>query len=295
MKVVALVLALLGVVFPALAEDKLPAGVAARMGEAEVRLEEIKALLDAAAPEVRAQLQQSSADLNNLVRTVLLRKVLAAEARSKAWDKRPEVVAQMDQARDQALVNSYLLALTRPPESYPSEAEVRSAYEQNTAAFAVPRQVRLSQIFVQAPPESDKAAFAKAQAKVNDLSEKARRKGADFPALAKASSEHAESAAKGGDMGWLAEASLIAELRDAAASLKKGEVSAAVRSPQGWHLVRLDDVKEKTIRPLAEVQDQLVQALRARRTQETQQAYLTFLSNKTPLSLNESELARLVK
>ncbi len=288
------VLGVLAVSGAAVSQDKLPPGVLAKMGDVELRVDELKAILDAAGPDAKNQLAQQPAEVNRIVRTELLRKALAAEARGKAWDKRPEVLAQMDRAREQVLVSSYMNSVSRPPESYPSEADIRAAYDQSQNTFVVPKQYRLQQIFVLAPPETDKAAYAKAQAKVNDLSEKARKRGADFAALAKASSEHAESAAKGGDMGWVAEGSLIPELRDPVSTLKKGDVSAPVKTAQGWHILRLEDAREKGVRPLPEVRDQIASALRLRRAQETEAAYITFMTNKTPVNINEQELGKVV-
>ena len=276
------------------AAEKLPAGVVAKMGEVELKTEELRMMVDGLPPEARAQVAaQPQEMLNRLIRTEVLRRALAAEARSKGWDRRPDVIAQMERAREQMLVSSYMNSVARPPESFPSDAEVKAAYDQNPASFAVPKQYRLGQIFVLAPPESDKAAFQKAQAKVTDLVSKARAKGADFAALAKANSDHSESAAKGGDMGWVAEANLLPELRESVSTLKKGETSAAIRSPQGWHIVRLEDSRDRSVKPLPEVKEQIAGALRARKAQETEQAYLTFMTNKTPVNLNDAELAKL--
>jgi peptidylprolyl isomerase len=279
---------------PAFAAEKLPPGVIAKMGDIELKADELKSILDALPPDAKAQLAQSPQEMNRIVRTEMLRRSLAAEARAKGWDKRPEVVTQMDRAREQVLVSSYMNGLARPPESYPSEAEIKAAYEQNAATFAVPKQYRISQIFVLAPPESDKAAFTRAQTTANDLAAKVRARNADFAAIAKASSEHAESAAKGGDMGWIAEDNLIPELREPVAAAKKGMIVGPIKGARGWHVVRLDDVKEASTRPLAEVRDQLVAALRLRKAQETEQAYLTFMTNKNPVNLNDAEVTRLL-
>lgn len=280
---------------PALSADNLPAGVAARMGDAEIRLDELRGIIDGLTPEARAQLVRNPAELQRFLRAEALRRLLAVEARGKGWDKRAEVTALLDRVREQALASSYLSSITRPPEGFPSEAEIKTAYEQNQATFTVPRQFMLSQIFVVAPPESDKAAFEKARARANDLAAKAKARGADFAALARANSEHAESATRGGDMGWLSEANLLPELREPVGALKKGEPTGPVKSSQGWHVFRLDDTRDKTVRPLAEVRDQLTAALRQRKAQDTEQAYLNFMSNKNPLNLNTGEITRLLE
>jgi peptidylprolyl isomerase len=279
---------------PAVAADKLPAGVVARMGEIDLKTDELKLLVDALPPEGRAQLAANPGDLNRVIRTEMIRRSLAAEARAKGWDKRPEVVTQMDRAREQALVSTYMNSVARAPDTFPSDVEIKAAYDQNSASFATPKQYRLSQLFVLAPPETDKAGFSKALAKATDLADRAKKKGADFAALAKASSEHADSAAKGGDMGFVAEANLLPELREPVAALKKGDIAGPVKSASGWHVMRLDDVREKGLRPLSEVREQIVSALRLRRAQETEQAYLTFMTNKNPVSVNDAELPKLL-
>jgi peptidylprolyl isomerase len=286
--------ALMLVAAPVLANEKLPAGVVAKMGDIEMRAEELRPLIETLPPEAKAQLAQNPTELQRIIRTEVLRKALAVEARGKGWDKRPEVVSQMERAREQALVATYMNNIARPPEAYPSEAEVKVAYDQSQAAFTVPKQYRLSQIFVLAPPEADKAALEKARAKANDLAGKARAKGTDFAALAKGGSDHADSAARGGDMGWVADANLLPELREPVAAMKKGDVVGPIKAAQGWHVVRLDDTREKGVRPLAEVRDQIAGSLRMRKAQETEQAYLTFMTNKNPVNLNDAELNRLL-
>ena len=278
---------------PAFAADKPLAGVVARMGEVELRADELRAILESLPPEAKVQLATAPQELARIIRLEVLRRSLAAEARGKGWDKRPEVVSQMERAREQMLVATYMNNVARPPEGFPSDAEVKAAYDQNAASFAVPKQYRLSQLFVLTPADADKAMVTKAQAKAADLATKAKAKGADFGALAKTASEHADSAAKGGDMGWVAENALIPELREPVSRMAKGEIAGPIRSPQGWHVVRLDDVREKSMRPLAEVRDQIAAAMRMRKAQETEQAYLTFMTNKTPVNINEAELAKL--
>ena len=76
-------------------------------------------------------------------------------------------------------------------------------------------------------------------------------------------------------------------------AMKKGDVSGPIKTAQGWHVIRLEDVREKGVRPLTEVRDQISNALRLRRAQETEQAYLTFMTNKTPVNINEAELTKL--
>lgn len=293
MKRVLMLVCLMGMSTWALAQEKLPAGVVAKMGDVELKAEEIKAALDALSSDQRAQVAAQPQELGKVIRVEMIRRVLAIEARSKGWDKRPDAMLQMDRAREQALVAHYMGSLVKAPDGFPSDAEIKTAYEQNAASFTLPKQYRVSQIFVLAPPETDKAAFTKAQNKANDVAAQARKRPEDFATLARANSEHSESAQKGGEMGWIQEANLIPELRSPVSTMRKGEVSAAVRGALGWHIVKLDELKDRAVRPLAEVREQIIVALRARKAQENEQAYITLMNNKTPVQVNDTELQKL--
>ena len=115
----------------------------------------------------------------------------------------------------------------------------------------------------------------------------------DFGQLAKEQSEDAESAAKGGDMGFLPDDRLLPGIAAAVRGMKVGEVVGPVKSPQGLHFLKLIEKKEGTTPALAEVRDRLVAAMRARRAEELQQAYLNELGTKLAITVNQIELAKL--
>jgi hypothetical protein len=120
--------------------------VVAAFGKAELHASELRKLLAAQPSAVRDQATASPAALERIVRTEMFRRALAAEARAKGWDKRPEALERMELAREQALVSSYVDGLARPAADFPSDKEVREAYEANKAEFTVPRQFRVAQI-----------------------------------------------------------------------------------------------------------------------------------------------------
>ena len=67
--------------------------------------------------------------------------------------------------------------------------------------------------------------------------------GADFSEMAKKHSEDS-TAEEGGDLGWFGEGSMVPSFEAAAFALEKGQTSKKpVRTPFGWHLIRLDDKK----------------------------------------------------
>ena len=251
-----------------------PAEVIVRMGDLSLTRAEVQQLADANPAEAR-----SAVALERLVRTEIIRRAVAAEARRQGFDKRPEVAARMEQAARQALVTAYVNDLSRPPETFPSEEQLRQAYEANKAALQTPRQYRLSQIYVAGTDDT-------ARKRAEDLAREVRRRGADFAAVARRASQHAASAAQGGDMGWLAEADLQPAVREAVEKASKGDIVGPVQGPEGWHVLRVADRKEPEAASFEQVRDSLRNTLRLRRAAEIEAAYLDGLLARTPVTVN---------
>lgn len=260
--------------------------VLAKFGTVEVRASDLRRLLQGQDPAARDELLRSPAALDRLLRTEAFKRALAGEARAKGWDKRAEVVAELERARDQALVQSYVNSLVRPPADFPGDAELRKAYDAAKDQLSRPREWRVAQIFIA-------AATADGEKKAADLARRAKAPGADFGALARQGSEHAESAARGGEIGWLPEGQTLPEVARALAAMRPGETGDPVRSASGWHVLRLLEERPAAPRPFAEVREVLVAALRARRAQENEAKYFDDMLAKNPIAVNEVALVRL--
>jgi len=83
------------------------------------------------------------------------------------------------------------------------------------------------------------------------------RAGANFEELARASSEDEGSAANGGDLGCFPPGRMVRQFDDAVFSLEPGQVSDLVRTSFGYHIIRLDSLKEETTLPLAQVKERI--------------------------------------
>lgn len=267
--------------------------VIARLGTAEFHAADFANFVRLLDPELRKKAMADPAVMNRLIGLELARIAVLNEVKAKSWQQRPEVMRQIERARDDVLVNSYLASVSSLPKDFPSAADIQSAYDLNRDSFMVPRQYRLEQIFVAVPMGADKEAEDAAKRKAGDLTAKARAANAKFEDIARASSDHKSSAAKGGDMGWATPEQIVPEIRKEVAGMSVGEVSDPIRSAAGWHIVRLVATKPAAPRPLAEVKDTLVTMLRQRMSKESQQAYVARLLEKNPVAVNEAALRKL--
>lgn len=268
--------------------------IVGKLGASELTAAEAKKIVDAQSTQAKLQLAASQANLDRFVRLELVREVVLAEALSAGWDKRPEVLEAIHQAKERIVTAAYMNERARPPADFPSDGEIKAFYEANPAQFTTQKQYRIAQIYVSAPDGADPATLAAAKKRADEIAALAR-SGADFGKLAESRSEEAQSAARGGDLGWVAENQLAPEIRAALSALAKNQVSPPVKLRPGWHLVKLLDTKPGSLRPLSEMRDTVVAALRANRTRENAARYVEDVARKTPPVINEAELSKLWK
>jgi parvulin-like peptidyl-prolyl isomerase len=268
--------------------------VIAKVGDNEVRAEDIKPFIEKLPVRDQLLLSKDAAALNEFVRGIIIKQLVYKEALSKKWEQQAQVAAQLDKIRQQAITQSYLQSLSTPPEDFPSQADLQGAYDalKKNNALQVPKQYRLAQIYVACPKGCDKDTEAKAQAKL-DAVVKAVKSG-DFATVAKSQSDDASSAQRGGELGFLAESQIQPEIRSTLSSLSKGATSDPVRMSDGWHVVKVLEVKEPYTATLDEVKGSLANELRNQRAQVLGKSYLAKLLQQNPVTLNEIAVSKLI-
>jgi len=267
-------------------------GVVARVGDLDVNLEEIKGALANLDVRELAAVSRDPALLNQVVRSLLVQRLLYREAVAQKWDQSAEAKAELERLRQSAVTESYLQSVSAPPANWPSDAEVEAAYEANRAALLVPRQHRLAQIFIALPKNADAAASEKAQGRLEAVKKKLDEKQSDFAAIAKVESDEKTSAANGGEIGWLAEGQIQPDIRESAVKLSAGQVSTPVRRDDGWHIIKCLEVKEAFTPTLTQIKPQLVQQMRSEKSKANSQAYLARLLQENPVAINELALSQ---
>ena len=139
-----------------------------------------------------------------------------------------------------------------------NDEDIRKYYDQNPEQF---QEAHVKAIYVAFSPNAGKPpADPKAKKLLTDQQAKTKaeslvaqlKKGADFATLAKANSDDAPSAAKGGDLGVIKRNSgaIPAELKDVIFNLEPGQASDPIRQPAGFYVFRLEKM---TLIPMNDV------------------------------------------
>lgn len=268
-----------------------PGDTIAQGGAITLTATELRALVNALPVADRKLATADATAFEKLVRNEIVNRSVLNEARARGFDKQPDTVAQLDRLRDDALIRLWIASHATAPAAYPSEDEVKAAYESNKQSLVGPTAYRIAQVFISAPDGSDSVKTTAALRKAADLAP--RLATGDFAKLAQEYSEHADSAGKGGDMGYIADNQLAPEVLAAVRALKPGDVVGPVKTAQGLHFFKLLDRKAGAPLTLAEAHDRLAAALRQRRGNELGQSYLAELGGRLAISVNQIELAKL--
>jgi peptidyl-prolyl cis-trans isomerase D len=165
----------------------------------------------------------------------------------------------------------YVLLAPSPQAATVSDAEVDAYYKEHGSEFDEPKRLRIAHVLVRVPPVGGSDAENAAKAKVEDVIKRARA-GEDFGKLAREISEDKASAVQGGDLGFVGPGELVAPFEQAAFALKKGDVSDPVRTPFGYHAIRILDVRDGGKTPLKDVAPKIKAALVAQKSERAAQA-----------------------
>lgn len=282
----------LALLVPVAAQDDK--AIVAKVGDIEVRAGEIRGWLQGLDESQREAAKLQPSLLTEAVRTLLVQRLVLQEADAKKWADRPEVAAKIERQRGSIVAESYLRSVAEPEPGYPSDDDLKKAYDAAGDALMVPRRFRLAQIFIAAPATDDAKAKTAKEAEVAEVKKKLAAAGADFAAIARAHSEEATSAGKGGEIGWLGENVVQSGIRDEIVKLQKGGVSSAIRLPDGWHVVKVLEREEPRKLTFEEVKPRLTEKLREQKAQAASQAYLAKLLRDHPVVINEIELPKVL-
>jgi len=146
-----------------------------------------------------------------------------------------------------------------------SDEDVRAYYDvYRDRRFRIREAVKFSQIYLPAPAEGTSPEDKEAARQQLEEVLKEAREGADFAELAKQHSKD-ESAAQGGDMGFVGKGQLVPALDTALFALETGEVSEVLESAFGLHLLKAVEKQEAGVRELEEAREEIVEALKNER------------------------------
>ncbi len=155
------------------------------------------------------------------------------------------------------------------------EEDIQDYYKTNEAKYLIKKQYKASHILIKSDsplPLGEDLSTEEKEKLLNEADEKTKikaeeilkqiKEGADFGEMAKKHSADTASGNNGGSLGQFSQGMMIPEFEAALDQLKPGELSDPVKSMFGFHIIRLEEMKEGRTKPLEEVQEEIKKTLK---------------------------------
>jgi peptidyl-prolyl cis-trans isomerase C len=197
------------------------------------------------------QVAKSGRPVNDEVRSqikeeVIVREIFMQEAEKRGLAATSDFKAQMELARQTILIRELFADFQK--KNPVTDADLKAEYDKFTAANSG-KEYKARHILVE---KEDEAKSILASLK----------KGEKFEDIAKKMSKDPGSGANGGDLDWANPSNYVPEFSQAMVKLQKGQMTEeAVKSQFGWHIIRVDDVREAKLPAFEELKPQISQQM----------------------------------
>jgi peptidyl-prolyl cis-trans isomerase D len=150
------------------------------------------------------------------------------------------------------------------PEDYEEQVtldqeRLKEHYEIQLDEYRKPERIRARHILLRLEPEASAELEAQVRARAEALVKEAE-EGKDFAELARANSQ-GPSAPQGGDLGFFTRGKMVKPFEEAAFALEEGQMSDLVRTPFGYHIIKVEKREPETVRTFESVKDEILKTL----------------------------------
>lgn len=160
-----------------------------------------------------------------------------------------------------------------------SPGEVNEYYKSHSQEFVQGDRVRLQHILIRSSTRTEEEAKTLAQDLLSQLEA-----GKPFEELAKAHSEGAE-ASEGGEMGWIEKGQLMGEIDEKVFALEKGKLAGPIQSSLGYHIFKVVERDQFSVKPISEVRNQIQDILFKEKLRERLETWMSSLKKNAYISI----------
>jgi peptidyl-prolyl cis-trans isomerase C len=257
-------------------EEELGRKELARINDLSISIEEFRRMSEKQPLEGKMRLLDEKGMRDFLENYVITREVLYQEAKKKGFDKNKEILAKVEDFR-RAMIIDGLIEEVLKGKGETTEEEIQQYYKENKSLFTEPLEIRIRHVVVNSEPVLKEV--------LTRLS-----KGESFEKLASTYNID-RTREDGGSLGYLRRGQLapsFAQFEEAAFSLvKKGDMSEVVRTPYGFHIIQLEEMRGTNLRPLEQVKERIRFYLQAKKRQEAYVNYVKEAKSNAKILINE--------
>jgi peptidyl-prolyl cis-trans isomerase C len=249
--------------------EQLPKNVLAKVGSWSITIDEYKERLVGVKKVMKDFDDKAPGAKEMLLEDIIRQQLLVYEARQQKIDQLQDIQGAVKDFENTLLVQELAGRLTEGIKA--TEQEARDYYNANPDVFVMPVEKQLREIVLPTEAEAKDVYIQVLQ-------------GADFAQTAKDKSK-GKTAAQGGDLGFVAKAPLE-QMQKETEALKKGEVSRVFNGPDGYYIVKVDDVRGGDKKPFDEIKEDLLKGLTLQKQQKAVLDKMSEVAKKINVKVN---------
>lgn len=235
----------------ALAQDSDP--VVARVNGAEIRQSDVQAVEEELGANLPAMPPEQRRDyVIGLIADTLL---VAQAAEKRGAGDTAEFKRRLSFARNRLLSE---ILLDQEAKAATTDEALRKVYAEASKQMSEEKEVRARHILFRVEDPKDEKASAEAEAKVKGVIARLK-KGEDFAKLASELTEDPSGKENGGDLGYFTKDQMVPEFSTVAFKLEPGQISEPVKTAFGWHVLKVEDKRDRPAPDFEKVKDQIEQ------------------------------------
>lgn len=212
----------------------------AKIGSKTLTDAQIKSTLGNMSESQKAQINSDPDIKAKFVDQMVTEELFVQEAEKKGITKDADFRNTLETARRRILAQMFLQKSVEPKLT---DANVKAFFESHKARYSQD-EVHARHVLLKEENEA-REVYSKAKA------------GEDFETLAKKYSKDPSAAQNGGDLGFFTRSRMVPQFADKAFSMKKGEISEPVKSPFGWHVIKVVDTRPGKAVSFDEIKEQV--------------------------------------
>ena len=214
------------------------AKVLARVNGAEITDDDVKIALDDIGASLPQQIEGPAREAY-ILDYLIDAKLVAQKAEADKMSEGPEFAKKVAYYRDKVLMENLLGKVAKDAAG---DAAIQNTYDDVAKQQKPEEEVRARHILVESEPDAQ-AALKRVRA------------GDDFAKVANEMSK--DPGSKGGELGWFTKERMVPEFADAAFKMQPGQISDPVKSQFGWHIIQVEERRQKQFPSLDQVRDQV--------------------------------------
>lgn len=253
--------------------------VVVNLSDHKITIEDLRVALKNLSPQEREGIRVNKALMDKFVEDMAYMEAMYLEAKKENLENDPEFKARLEQQK-KLLLAQELIRKKLLPKLKVEDKEVKEYYDKNREHYKMAKRYKVSHLMVK--DEKDL-----------QLAQERLKKGEPFEKVVRELSIDKESAQSGGSLGYLEEGRMPPEFERVLKKMKVGQISEPVKTQFGWHLLKLEEVKDAGYVDYETMKESIRNVLLEEKRQKLMEEYTQELKKKYKIEINKTLLDEL--